>query len=429
MDSVISGNSAAGKGGGVFIADTGGGSRKFTNLVLDHVTIADNTAGTDGGGIYEGGPGEVSLTDVTFSGNTPNDCTGCPLTIRGISAGDIGRSTATITWTVSEKSTGQVDYGTTTAYGDRSEKETSYKFARHVQRLSGLDPDTEYHYRVRSATADGRSVTSDDLTFTTLSPPPPVPCPAPPLGSPADGAAIAGHVVTLDWGAISGCRFGHYLVRVRTTPDMAADTLSLVEATTQPDTTVWSGRIDGHEDEDLYWAVRAVDAPDGASWSDARSFRIVAAARTTRVVDDLGSGFTHGGTGWHTSASGFRDHLRWASPTGTSASLWAEWRASLQGGRYRVSVYVPSGHATTRSAAYRIYARGGSIVVRVDQRLHHDQWLRLGDFEFGSTGTVRLTSATGEAASSGRQVAFDAVRFVPIGPTTTTGSGQQDTGH
>ena len=48
-----------------------------------HVVISDNTAGTDGGGIFEAGgsqspgSGHASLADVTFIDNTPNDCTGC----------------------------------------------------------------------------------------------------------------------------------------------------------------------------------------------------------------------------------------------------------------------------------------------------------------------------------------------------------------
>jgi hypothetical protein len=71
-DSVIKGNSTRGVGGGVYVQ--GGGSH---NLRMDHVAVKNNSAGTDGDGIYEAGPGFTSLTDVTFSNNTPNDCTGC----------------------------------------------------------------------------------------------------------------------------------------------------------------------------------------------------------------------------------------------------------------------------------------------------------------------------------------------------------------
>ena len=72
-DSVIEGNHAGSLGGGIY----GWGSG--VNLDLDRVVIKDNIAINEGGGIFEAGVdgGHASLTDVTFSNNTPNDCTGC----------------------------------------------------------------------------------------------------------------------------------------------------------------------------------------------------------------------------------------------------------------------------------------------------------------------------------------------------------------
>lgn len=68
--SAIDGNTAGTSGGGVYIA---GGSRQD---VLVNVTIRGNSAGSSGGGIYNGG-GPLTLTDVTFRDNTPDDCFGC----------------------------------------------------------------------------------------------------------------------------------------------------------------------------------------------------------------------------------------------------------------------------------------------------------------------------------------------------------------
>jgi hypothetical protein len=85
-----------------------------------------------------------------------------------------------------------------------------------------------------------------------------------------------------------------------------------------------------------------------------------------------------------------------------------------------VMVYVPGAHATTRSAVYTVYAKAGSSTVTVDQATHHGQWVTPGTWQFGTTGTVRLTSATGEAVSTRRQVAFAAVRFVPVAVAAVT---------
>jgi len=88
-------------------------------------------------------------------------------TIVSVAATNITQTGATITWTVSEVATGQVEYGKTTAYGTLSKAELSYLYATHVQTLSNLTAGTLYHYRVRSTTASGTSLISGDYVFTT----------------------------------------------------------------------------------------------------------------------------------------------------------------------------------------------------------------------------------------------------------------------
>jgi hypothetical protein len=83
-----------------------------------------------------------------------------------IHANNIGTSTARIGWTTNERTTGQVEYGTTTAYGQTITLNTSLTF-NHPTRLSGLTPNTTYHYRVRSKDAAGNVTTSADYTFKT----------------------------------------------------------------------------------------------------------------------------------------------------------------------------------------------------------------------------------------------------------------------
>ena len=54
----------------------GGGIVNSGTLTVRHTTISDNTADVSGGGILNQG-GSVSLSNVTFAGNTPNDCEAC----------------------------------------------------------------------------------------------------------------------------------------------------------------------------------------------------------------------------------------------------------------------------------------------------------------------------------------------------------------
>ena len=66
-NSTISGNGAS-NGGGLLNAGT---------LTVEHSTVSDNSA-SDGSGIFNSTGGIMTLTDVTFENNIPNDCTGCP---------------------------------------------------------------------------------------------------------------------------------------------------------------------------------------------------------------------------------------------------------------------------------------------------------------------------------------------------------------
>ena len=98
---------------------------------------------------------------------TPTPTSG--LVIAAVGASAITQTGATITWTVSAPARGQVQYGTTTAYGSLSTLENSYvPYTTHIRQLTGLAAGTLYHYRVRSTDALGRSAVSADHTFTTL---------------------------------------------------------------------------------------------------------------------------------------------------------------------------------------------------------------------------------------------------------------------
>src|SRR6266542_5490805 len=86
--------------------------------------------------------------------------------ISNVAAVGITTYTATIIWTTNENSDSQVEYGTTTAYGQSTALNPALMTA-HLQVLSGLTPGTLYHYRVKSKDAAGNLAVSGDFTFTT----------------------------------------------------------------------------------------------------------------------------------------------------------------------------------------------------------------------------------------------------------------------
>ncbi len=80
-------------------------------------------------------------------------------------------TSAAITWNTSDSAYSRVEYGLTPAYGQTAAGETAVKDLRmyHEIVLSGLTPNTTYHFRISSRDTYGSSRSSEDNTFTTLS--------------------------------------------------------------------------------------------------------------------------------------------------------------------------------------------------------------------------------------------------------------------
>ncbi len=76
-------------------------------------------------------------------------------------------SSALIRWVVSVPTSAQVEYGLTSSYGSNSTLDASLSLT-HETLLTGLTPDTTYHYRVKSIDVSGNHVVSSDEVFTTL---------------------------------------------------------------------------------------------------------------------------------------------------------------------------------------------------------------------------------------------------------------------
>jgi photosystem II stability/assembly factor-like uncharacterized protein len=143
------------------------------------------------------------------------------------------------------------------------------------------------------------------------------------------------------------------------------------------------------------------------------------------TCDDGDSCFTLYGPSqyWHRetacggSAVGTGGDLYWTYANGTTQSNYARWRPSFSGtggaGSYTVAVFIPRCFGTTVQAKYRVYHNGVTDTVTVNQNNAYDQWVTLGTFYFNNNGTeyVEQTDATGESATSYKQISFDAVRF------------------
>jgi len=92
---------------------------------------------------------------------TANDTT--PPIISGVNATDVTESTSRIIWTTDEPADSLVEYGLDKSYD-------AALVTSHSIVLSGLTPQTTYHYQVTSIDGSGNSATSTDYTFTTLAP-------------------------------------------------------------------------------------------------------------------------------------------------------------------------------------------------------------------------------------------------------------------
>lgn len=91
--------------------------------------------------------------------------------LSGVSVSGITSNRATITWTTSEVSDSQIEFGPTTGYGSSSAVNASL-VTSHSVTITGLSPSTVYHYRAKSRDGSGNLAASGDFSFTTLGTPP-----------------------------------------------------------------------------------------------------------------------------------------------------------------------------------------------------------------------------------------------------------------
>jgi len=122
--------------------------------------VAGNAANNDG----------TSSGDFIFiaAQNVPEASDTTAPVISAVTSSGVTTSAATITWTTNEAADSEVDFGTTTAYGQVATGASLV--TSHTINLTNLSAATTYHFRIRSADAAANLATSGDFTFATATP-------------------------------------------------------------------------------------------------------------------------------------------------------------------------------------------------------------------------------------------------------------------
>jgi hypothetical protein len=130
----------------------------------------------------------TEATAIRISDRSDTDAPG----ITSITSSGVLDRTATISWTTNEAADSQVEYGETTGYGSVTPFDGPYGTSDGAV-ITGLQPATVYHYRVRSRDKVGNVAESGDFTFTTLAAPDTTP-PAVAMTAPAAESIVSGMV-------------------------------------------------------------------------------------------------------------------------------------------------------------------------------------------------------------------------------------------
>lgn len=87
--------------------------------------------------------------------------------ISNVQVSNITARSATVAWTTNEPSTSQIEYGISVDYDQTSTLDPTLMVI-HNQNITGLNPETLYHFRVRSKDGLNNQSFSSDQSFTTL---------------------------------------------------------------------------------------------------------------------------------------------------------------------------------------------------------------------------------------------------------------------
>ncbi|MCX6000573.1 MAG: fibronectin type III domain-containing protein, partial [Chloroflexi bacterium] len=171
--------------------DTGYGTTTAvdTHLVTNHeLALSGLTNGTTYHYVVrsrDAAGNEGMSADSTFTTSPPPDITPPAISAAAVPPQEITSFSVRVVWTTDEDSTSQVEYGLSDAYGSITVLHAAM-LRSHSVTLTGLMPNTTYHYRVRSRDAAWNEGASPDATFTTGATVPPT---TPSNVAPANGVA------------------------------------------------------------------------------------------------------------------------------------------------------------------------------------------------------------------------------------------------
>jgi peroxiredoxin len=92
-----------------------------------------------------------------------------PPNITEVNVAKIEETSATITWATDEPATSLVEYGLSETYGKTSQLDKQLTTSHSVT-LAGLEPDTLYHFKVKSTDVGGNEILSQSNTLKTQAP-------------------------------------------------------------------------------------------------------------------------------------------------------------------------------------------------------------------------------------------------------------------
>ena len=146
---------------------------------------------------------------------------------------------------------------------------------------------------------------------------------------------------------------------------------------------------------------------------------LVSSASLAVVVDEKQAAWAGPSQYWHqVNGYGADGDMVWTWDNGASVCNSMTWHSGLGGGRYQISVFIPSNYAYTTNARYRIQDfRGGNATqlneVDVNQAVIYGAWVDLGTYDFSGEPAVYLGDDTGEAWGT-KKIGFDEVSFTPV---------------
>jgi hypothetical protein len=88
-------------------------------------------------------------------------------TITSVATSSVSQVEATITWTTNEPSTSQIEYGFTNSYGSFTTLNSTLA-TTHTEKITNLNNNTTYHFRVISKDSSSNIGQSQDFSFTTF---------------------------------------------------------------------------------------------------------------------------------------------------------------------------------------------------------------------------------------------------------------------